>query len=94
MLATNCAWACDWFQPPMMPKPIRTSPFSMNAGMIVCSGRLRGASVFGCPGSSVNNPPRLCMTKPARRGTSADPNDEKLLWISETMVPSLSIAVR
>ena len=52
-LATNCACACDWFQPPMMPKPIVRSSFFMNAGMIVCSGRLRPASEFGLPGLQV-----------------------------------------
>src|ERR1019366_5100732 len=37
-LATNCACACDWFHPPMMPNPIARSSLRMNAGMIVCSG--------------------------------------------------------
>ena len=42
---------------------------SMNAGMIVCSGRLRGAIWFGCPSSSVNRAPRLCSVKPVPGGT-------------------------
>ena len=57
----------------MMPKPIRWSPFSMNAGMIVCSGRLRGASVFGWPFSSENSPPRFCSMKPVPGGTRPEP---------------------
>ena len=45
--ATNCAWACAWFQPPMMPKAMRTSPFCAKAGMMVWSGRLCPASALG-----------------------------------------------
>ena len=40
-LDTNCACAWAWLNPPMMPNAMRMSPFVMNAGMIVCSGRLR-----------------------------------------------------
>ena len=39
-LETNCAWACAWLNPPMMPKAMRSSPRVMKAGMMVCSGRL------------------------------------------------------
>ena len=76
MSDTNCAWACAWLNPPMMPKPIFTSPFSMNAGMIVCSGRLRGATWFGWPSSSVKRPPRLCSMTPVPGATTPLPNDE------------------
>ena len=52
---TNCACACAWFSPPMMPKPMCTSPFSMKAGMMVWNGRLRGASALGCSASIANS---------------------------------------
>ncbi len=60
----------------MMPKPMRTPSFCMKPGMIVCSGRLRGASVFGCPGSSVKSPPRLWSMKPVPSGTMPEPKAE------------------
>ena len=74
MSATNWAWACDWFQAPMIPKPMLTPPFCMKPGMIVCSGRLRPASVFGRPGASVKRLPRLCRTNPQPFGVNPDPN--------------------
>ena len=74
MFATNCAWAWAWLNAPMIPNPIRVSPFRMNAGMIVCSGRLRGASAFGCVSSSVKSAPRFCSAKPVPGGTIALPN--------------------
>ena len=46
----------------------------MNPGMIVCSGRLRGASAFGWLSSSVNSAPRLCSAKPVPGGTMPLPN--------------------
>ena len=70
---TNCACACAWFQPPMIPKPMRSSPFAMKPGMMVCSGRLRGASVLGCPGSSVNSAPRFCSMNPVPAATKPEP---------------------
>ena len=74
MFEANCAWAWPWFQPPIIPNPIFTSPFSMNAGMIVCSGRLCGCSVLGWSFSSENSPPRFCNMKPVPGGTRPDPN--------------------
>ena len=43
--------------------------------MIVCSGRLRGASAFGCCSSSVKSAPRLCSAKPVpgRHESAAEP---------------------
>ena len=76
MSATNCACACAWFHPPMIPNAMRVPSFSMKPGMIVWSGRLRGASVFGWFGSSVNSAPRFCSMKPAPSGTTPDPNPE------------------
>ena len=78
----------------MMPNPIFTSPFDMNAGMIVWSGRLRGAIWFGCPSSSVKSAPRLCSITPVPGATMPLPNDEYRLWISETMLPSRSMTDR
>src|SRR5688572_30861949 len=77
----NCTCACDWFQPPMIPNAALIDPPVMKPGMMVCSGRLRGASAFGCAGSSVNNPARLCSAKPVPSGTRPDPKFAKLLWI-------------
>jgi len=39
----------------MIPKAMRMSPFCMNAGMIVCRGRLRGASAYATGYELVNN---------------------------------------
>ena len=66
----------------------------MKPGMIVCSGRLPGASSFGWPGSSVNSAPRFCRAKPVPGATSPLPKPWKMLWISDTMLPSRSIADR
>ena len=46
----------------------------MNAGMIVCSGRLRPASTLGLAASSENPAPRLCHTNPAVPTVSPAPN--------------------
>src|SRR6185369_17444848 len=72
-LLTNWACACDWFQPPMIPNAMRTPPLAMKPGMIVCSGRLRGARALACAGSRLKRLPRLCSTKPAPSGTRPDP---------------------
>ena len=66
----------------------------MKPGMIVWSGRLRGASALACAGSSVKRPPRLCSTNPAPSGTRPDPKFAKLLWMSDTMLPSRSTTLR
>ena len=57
----------------MMPKPMRMLALLHEAGMIVCSGRLRGASVFGWFFSSENRPPRFCSMKPVPGGTRPEP---------------------
>jgi hypothetical protein len=51
MLATNWACAWGWFPPPMMPNPMCTSPFSMNAGIIEWNGRILGFRALGLAGS-------------------------------------------
>ena len=70
------------------------SPRSMKPGMIVWSGRFRGASAFRCAGSRLNRPPRLWSAKPAPSGTSPEPKFAKLLWMSDTMLPSRSTTLR
>jgi hypothetical protein len=48
----------------------------MKPGMIVCSGRLRGASTFGWSACSVNSAPRLCSMNPVPGGTTPLPKLE------------------
>ena len=62
--------------------------------MIVCSGRLRGASTFGWARSSVNSAPRFCSGNPVPSATTPDPKLAKLLWMSDTMLPSRSTTER
>ena len=62
--------------------------------MIVCSGRLRGASTFGCVRSSVNSAPRFCSGNPVPSATTPDPKLAKLLCMSDTMLPSRSTTER
>ena len=51
----------------------------INAGMIVCSGRLRGARTFGWRRSSVNSAPRFCSGNPVPSATIPEPKLAKLL---------------
>ena len=66
----------------------------MKPGMMVWSGRLRGARTFGCEGSRVNRPPRFWSANPSVSGTMPVPKLAKLLWISDTALPSRSITAR
>jgi len=60
--------------PPMTPKDNISSPRYAIAGIMVCSGRLRGAMQLKCPGSSTNPAPRFCSMMPVSPATTPLPN--------------------
>ena len=62
--------------------------FAMKPGMIVCSGRLRGASTFGCGGVEREEPATVLQREPEAIGHDAQvPKFAKLLWMSDTVLP-------
>jgi hypothetical protein len=63
-----------------------------STGISVCAGRFRGAIRFGDSGFRLNDAPRLCSSTPVPGSTTQEPNAWNALWISETHVPSVSVA--
>ena len=55
-------------------EPDCVSPRSMNAGIMVWKGRLRGATTFGCLGSSVNSRAAILKKKPIPLTATPEPN--------------------
>ena len=79
-LETNCACACAWFSPPMMPNPMCTLPFSMNPGMMVWNGRLRGRERVGMRGIEIEQRPAILQMEAhaLHRHTRAEAHTEAL----------------
>ena len=68
--------------------------FVTNPGMIVWYGRLRGPTWFGGLSVATNEWPRVCSEIPVQGTTTPEPKPMKFDWISETIMPRSSAAVR
>ena len=72
--ATKFRWLWGWIGPPIEPNAIHGAPpRSSMPGMMVWSGRFRGASAFGWPGSRRKPAPRLWSTMPVSPQPTPEP---------------------